>query len=118
MAEPIDAALPGLPRAARGPSTWRAAGRRALLDLDSTPASWLIDDGTDRERMLDWVEADTVGGGLRVTMSFGVSASAPQEAFDYKTVCAEADAALYEAKRKGRNAVCGAPAPARQPALS
>jgi PleD family two-component response regulator len=41
-----------------------------------------------------------------VTMSFGVSASASDSVFDYQTVCAEADAALYEAKRSGRNAVC------------
>ncbi len=32
-------------------------------------------------------------------MSFGVCASERDSAFDYETVCAEADAALYEAKR-------------------
>jgi diguanylate cyclase (GGDEF)-like protein len=69
------------------------------------------------ERLRAGVEADTVGGGLRVTMSFGVSASAPDEAFDYKTVCAEADAALYEAKREGRNAVCCGPAAVPEPAV-
>jgi diguanylate cyclase (GGDEF)-like protein len=57
------------------------------------------------ERLRGGVEADTVGGGLSVTMSFGVSASRRDTAFDFKTVCAEADAALYEAKRAGRNQV-------------
>ncbi len=67
------------------------------------------------ERLRQGVQADTVGGGLRVTMSFGVSASTRNHAFDYQHVCEEADAALYEAKRQGRNRVCGsqaAPAPA------
>jgi GGDEF domain-containing protein len=34
-------------------------------------------------------------------MSFGVSASERDTAFDYRTICAQADAALYEAKRGG-----------------
>ncbi len=59
------------------------------------------------ERLRQGVQADTVGGGLRVTMSFGVSASPRDQAFDYQRVCEEADAALYEAKRQGRNRVCG-----------
>ena len=64
------------------------------------------------ERLRQGVQADTVGGGLRVTMSFGVSASRRDAAFDYQVVCEEADAALYEAKRQGRNRVCaGSPAP-------
>jgi PleD family two-component response regulator len=36
-----------------------------------------------------------------------VSASERGEAFDYAVVFAEADAALYEAKRLGRDRVCG-----------
>jgi diguanylate cyclase (GGDEF)-like protein len=58
------------------------------------------------ERLRQGVLADTVGGGLRVTMSFGVSASRRDGAFDYQQICEEADAALYEAKRLGRNRVC------------
>jgi diguanylate cyclase (GGDEF)-like protein len=44
--------------------------------------------------------------GTRLTMSFGVSASPPGTAFDYETVFASADQALYEAKERGRNLVC------------
>jgi len=39
-----------------------------------------------------------------VTISFGVAGSTPGE-FDYESVFAEADLALYEAKRAGRNRV-------------
>jgi diguanylate cyclase (GGDEF)-like protein len=42
--------------------------------------------------------------GLHVTMSFGVAGSVPGE-FDYESVFAEADLALYEAKHAGRNRV-------------
>jgi diguanylate cyclase (GGDEF)-like protein len=42
--------------------------------------------------------------GLHVTMSFGIAGSAPGE-FDYESVFAEADLALYEAKHAGRNRV-------------
>jgi diguanylate cyclase (GGDEF)-like protein len=46
---------------------------------------------------------------LPVTMSFGVSASAPSR-FDYEEVFTAADHALYEAKAAGRNCVRIAPA--------
>jgi diguanylate cyclase (GGDEF)-like protein len=48
-------------------------------------------------------------GGCPVTLSLGVAASSPSS-FDYDQVFAAADAALYEAKRGGRNRVCVAPA--------
>jgi diguanylate cyclase (GGDEF)-like protein len=45
-------------------------------------------------------------GGESVTISFGVSASPRGRAFDYDEVFVAADAALYEAKRSGRDLVC------------
>lgn len=53
-------------------------------------------------------------GGHAVTMSFGVAAS-PGHGFDYDAVLAQADRALYRAKRGGRDRVYGAGAqvPAR-----
>jgi len=44
-------------------------------------------------------------GGQRVTMSFGVAASPAGAPFLYDAVFERADAALYEAKRLGRNRV-------------
>src|SRR5947207_3268564 len=59
------------------------------------------------EELREAVCAGAVGGGVEVTVSLGVSASRRGEAFDYAAVFAEADAALYEAKRSGRDRVCG-----------
>lgn len=51
------------------------------------------------------VAAEPLAGGVELTMSFGVSGSPGGGAFEYDSVFAEADAALYEAKRAGRNRV-------------
>lgn len=48
--------------------------------------------------------------GLTITMSFGVAASEPGT-FDFETVFASADAALYAAKAQGRNRVVQTPGP-------
>ncbi|WP_093117477.1 GGDEF domain-containing protein [Thermoleophilum album] len=46
--------------------------------------------------------------GLRVTMSFGVACGGRDGQFDFDEVFREADAALYAAKRRGRDRVCSA----------
>ena len=85
---------------------YRIGGEEFLVLL---PGADLAQTAEMAERLRQGVGADTVGGGLRVTMSFGVSASQKETAFEYKSICAQADAALYEAKRGGRNGVCGGP---------
>jgi diguanylate cyclase (GGDEF)-like protein len=56
-------------------------------------------------RLREAVAAEPLGPGVSVTMSLGVCVSRHDEAFDYKAVFARADAALYEAKRGGRDRV-------------
>jgi diguanylate cyclase (GGDEF)-like protein len=56
-------------------------------------------------------------GGEPITMSFGVGASERGKPFDYDAVFHDADLALYDAKRSGRDRVCR-PAPALVPALA
>jgi diguanylate cyclase (GGDEF)-like protein len=92
---------------------YRIGGEEFLVLL---PGANLEQSAAMAERLRRGVEADTVGGGLFVTMSFGVSASHKDSAFDYETVCAQADSSLYEAKRRGRNRVCGGPVPLAVPA--
>jgi diguanylate cyclase (GGDEF)-like protein len=57
-------------------------------------------------RLREAVATSLVADNLAVTMSLGVGASAHDQSFDYTAVFAEADAALYKAKRGGRNRVC------------
>jgi diguanylate cyclase (GGDEF)-like protein len=59
------------------------------------------------EQLRGAVSARSVGGGVDVTLSLGVSASGRGGRFDYPLVFAAADAALYQAKRDGRNRVSG-----------
>ena len=54
-------------------------------------------------------------GGQPVTISFGVTASSAEHTFDYDSLFAQADAALYEAKRGGRDCVRQAGGPPATP---
>jgi diguanylate cyclase (GGDEF)-like protein len=77
---------------------------RAFLVL--VPGSDLAQTAELADRLREAVCAQPVSGGVAVTMSFGVAASASRERFDYTQVFARADAALYHAKDAGRNQVC------------
>jgi diguanylate cyclase (GGDEF)-like protein len=94
---------------------YRLGGEEFLILLpgsDLPHAEWLA------ERLRARVGSERVAGEIPVTMSFGVGASAGDEPFDYAAVFAKADAALYLAKRKGRDRVCLAePADVAVPAL-
>jgi diguanylate cyclase (GGDEF)-like protein len=88
---------------------YRLGGEEFLVLLpgaDAAPTHALA------EQLREAVSARSVGGGVDVTLSLGVSASERGDAFDYAAVFAEADAALYEAKRSGRDRVCGTDAAA------
>jgi diguanylate cyclase (GGDEF)-like protein len=69
------------------------------------------------ERLREIIATVNFSGDQHLTMSFGVSASPRGGEFDYHDVFGEADMALFEAKRSGRDRVCMAdeallPAPA------
>jgi diguanylate cyclase (GGDEF)-like protein len=58
------------------------------------------------EQLRGAVEGEATVDGVEVTISCGVGASTRGSTFDYEAVFTGADAALYEAKRSGRNRVC------------
>jgi diguanylate cyclase (GGDEF)-like protein len=82
---------------------YRLGGEEFLVLL---PGADLNDARAMAEHLREAVAESVVGDGNRVTMSFGVSASERGNRFDYDVAFARADAALYEAKRTGRNRVC------------
>jgi diguanylate cyclase (GGDEF)-like protein len=82
---------------------YRLGGEEFLILV---PGSGLEQTVELAERLCEGVRAGKVGGGIAVTMSFGVDASPARKPFSYAPVFASADAALYMAKRSGRNRVC------------
>ena len=85
---------------------YRVGGEEFLVLLPGAD----IEGSLTRAETLRTAIADTpMAADVRLTMSFGVSASAPGAEFTYENVFAEADAALYEAKRGGRDKVVGHP---------
>ncbi|HST55333.1 MAG TPA: GGDEF domain-containing protein [Solirubrobacteraceae bacterium] len=83
---------------------YRLGGEEFLVLL---PGADLQQTAALAEHLRGDVSAGTFAG-QRLTMSFGVASSRRGDAFDYRAVFAVADAALYEAKRSGRDRVCGA----------
>jgi len=91
---------------------YRIGGEEFLVLM---PGASLGDAARVAERLRAAVESTTVGEGLRVTMSLGVSASVEGLPFDYEAVFRRADEALYAAKHSGRNSVREVPAPEEPP---
>jgi diguanylate cyclase (GGDEF)-like protein len=84
---------------------YRLGGEEFLVLL---PGADRAQAATVAETLRDAIQQEPLGGGVEVTISCGVAASVPGVRFDYESVFAEADGALYEAKRSGRNRVCEA----------
>ena len=82
---------------------YRLGGEEFLILL---PGSDLQQSALLAEQLREAVASNGVAGGLQITMSFGVGASQDGEPFDYLEVFRMADAALYRAKRSGRDRVC------------
>jgi len=85
---------------------YRVGGEEFLILL---PGADTPECATIAEELRSAVASEPVGDNTMLTVSFGVSASAPGESFDYAKVFAAADEALYEAKSDGRNCVCDRP---------
>jgi diguanylate cyclase (GGDEF)-like protein len=81
---------------------YRLGGEEFLVLL---PGSDVPQSAELANRLREGIAAGLPGGGVPVTISLGVAASRQGEGFDYAAVFAEADAALYRAKRAGRNRV-------------
>ncbi len=82
---------------------YRLGGEEFLILV---PGSDLEQTAELADRLREAIAAEPLGDGVKVTMSLGVGASERDGRFDYAAVFAEADAALYDAKREGRNRVC------------
>jgi diguanylate cyclase (GGDEF)-like protein len=93
---------------------YRLGGEEFLILL---PGSDLEQAARLAEQLRKAVASNGVAGGLDVTMSFGVGASQNGQPFDYPEVFQTADAALYRAKREGRDRVCRSDAETAPPAI-
>jgi diguanylate cyclase (GGDEF)-like protein len=89
---------------------YRIGGEEFLVVL---PGAGMQDAADVAERLRLAVELSPAGG-LRLTMSFGVATSSPGP-FAFVDLFGTADAALYEAKRAGRNRVVTAAGDPRRP---
>jgi diguanylate cyclase (GGDEF)-like protein len=85
---------------------YRLGGEEFLILV---PGSNLDQTAELAECLRERIAVSPVGEGVQVTMSVGVGASNQGERFNYASVFSVADAALYSAKRDGRNRVCVAP---------
>src|SRR5687767_2485900 len=81
---------------------YRIGGEEFLVLL---PGADIAEAASVAEELRQLLERTPVGDGIAITMSFGVSGSASGERFVYERVFVDADAALYDAKRMGRNRV-------------
>ncbi len=82
-------------------SAYRVGGEEFVVLL---PGAVAADAAALAERIRVAVSQEPIEG-VPVTISIGVAASEPGEPFDYDALFAVADAALYKAKREGRNRV-------------
>jgi diguanylate cyclase (GGDEF)-like protein len=82
---------------------YRIGGEEFLIMLPGAN----VDDCVElAETLREAIASESLGDGVSLTMSFGVSGSAQGTGFDYDRVFAAADQALYEAKALGRNRIC------------
>ncbi len=68
------------------------------------PGGSIVETGAMAERLRAAVAAEPIQG-LEIHISVGAACTAPGEDFEWKSLFERADAALYEAKRGGRNRV-------------
>jgi diguanylate cyclase (GGDEF)-like protein len=102
-------------RVAAGEETvFRFGGEEFVLLLRGTDEHRAVEMA---ERLRDAVAAVPIAN-RTVRMSFGVAVTPPGTAFDYHALFPRADAALYSAKRSGRNRTHVAPAISTAPAPS
>ena len=85
---------------------YRLGGEEFLILL---PGSDVAQSAELAERLRAAVARELLAGDVAVTMSFGVGASEHSSRFNYASVFAKADAALYRAKSAGRDRVCSDP---------